>query len=100
MSGPLVAPDLVPVLAAVVNPKLIYRFIINVLFPVQFPMLRASITNQLDGRLRLTLEVPPGYRESIASCYGAVGIMRTIPTVLGLSPARVEIMEISGRRLV
>jgi DNA-binding CsgD family transcriptional regulator len=69
-----------------------------VIVPVLFPMMQISLTDELDGRLLLTFELMPGYRECRPYFEATVGTFRISSTVIGLPPAEVEPLELTGTR--
>jgi DNA-binding CsgD family transcriptional regulator len=95
---PAAFPEGVAIASAFVSPGLLYRFVNLVLQPALFPMFHTSVVDRPDDRLVLTWELLPGYRESKAVFYASVGATRVLPTAIGLPPARVELLEVTGTR--
>jgi DNA-binding CsgD family transcriptional regulator len=95
---PSAFPEGVAIASAFVSPRLLYRFVNLVLEPALCPMFRSSIVDRPDDRLVLTWELLPGYRESRAIFHASLGVTRVLPTAIGLPPARVELLELTGTR--
>jgi signal transduction histidine kinase len=64
-----------------------------------FSIIQDSLSELPDGRLRATLEIPPGYRDSPQFFRAMLGAIRSAPHHLGQPDALVQ-MELSPRRAV
>lgn len=95
---PGVFPEGAAMVSAFVSPRLFYRFINLVLEPVMFPMFRVSVVDRPDNHLLVTWELLPGYRESAPFLQASLGTLRAASTAIGLPPARVEPLELTGTR--
>jgi DNA-binding CsgD family transcriptional regulator len=97
-------PDLLPELrvlsSAFVSPRALLRFTVLVLAPSAMPMLKNQIDDLPDGRLRVSVELEPGYRECPAYFHASIGGFRAVPRYLGLPPANVAVEALSGRHAV
>ncbi|MFW6049828.1 MAG: hybrid sensor histidine kinase/response regulator [Myxococcota bacterium] len=80
-----------------VTPRQVLRITERLLGPALFPLLHRQLEELPDGRLRLTLEVPPGHRVSEAFFLSVAGNLQAIPRIFDLPDARMELM-MEGRR--
>jgi signal transduction histidine kinase len=65
--------------------------------PSLYSSTRATLENLPDGRIRQTIEILPGYRDSQFFFQMMRGALRTVPSLLGQPNARVE-LEIQPRK--
>ena len=85
--------------AWLLTPKQALWLFVRGIAPGLFPVVRADLSEDADGKLSLALEIPPDARGSstfFRICKGAISGM---PRAFGLSDARVE-ADISSRRAV
>jgi DNA-binding CsgD family transcriptional regulator len=94
-----VFPEAVALASAFVNPRVLCRFFNLVFASAMFPMCRITIDDGPNESLIHTIALLPGYRESEAFMYASMGSARMLPTAIGLPPARVEPLELTGARM-
>jgi PAS domain S-box-containing protein len=76
--------------ARLVGPREVYGFFFRWFGPSMFGGIKASVAERPDGRLALSLELPPGARSSrpfFAICRGGIAAM---PRIIGAAEASVE----------
>lgn len=81
----------------VLSPRVIYEMGARWYGPSLYPCTRAHCEDLSDGRLRQTIEILPGHRDSDLFFRAMCGGMRTVPAMLGLPPAAVK-MERAPRK--
>jgi DNA-binding CsgD family transcriptional regulator len=94
-------PELRALLTAFVSIPALYRFILCVIDPFVFPMIENTVDELPDGKLRVTGQIRPGYRDCLAYHHATLGALTTIPLHIG-APAvkKAEILELDGARAV
>jgi two-component system, cell cycle sensor histidine kinase and response regulator CckA len=73
------------------TPRSVLRLTNRFLGPSMFPLLGHRLEDLADGRMRLTLEVPSGYRVSEAFFWAVAGQVRAIPRLFDLPNASMEL---------
>jgi two-component system cell cycle sensor histidine kinase/response regulator CckA len=79
------------------TPRQFYRAVQRWVGPAQFPNIHADLIERDDGKLVLTLELPPGDRPSRAFFEICAGALGQVPTWLAHDPAPVKLTT-DGRR--
>src|SRR3954469_7704828 len=87
------------VFGAFVSPRLLYRFIVNVVDPHIFPGVDMGCAELSGGSIRVSFAVKPSLRPCLAWGRGSVGALRGIPGYLGLPMAEVEVETLTDRTL-
>jgi DNA-binding CsgD family transcriptional regulator len=82
-------PEMRAAAGAVVSPKLLYRFVLEVLDPIAFPMAEFRYEDLGGDRIRLSMGLLPGVRPCIAYFQGSSGAVRSLPGHLGLPQAEI-----------
>lgn len=94
-------PELRALLTAFVSVPALYRFILCVVDPFVFPMIENTVDELPDGRLRVTGQILPGYRDCLAYQHATLGALTTIPLHIGAPPVKkAQILEVTGSRAV
>lgn len=88
-------PEMRAVAGAFVSPKLLFRFIFEVIDPIAFPMAQFRYEDLGGDRIRLSEFLLPGVRPCIEYFQGSSGAVRAVPGHLGLAPAVILDREIS-----
>jgi DNA-binding CsgD family transcriptional regulator len=82
-------PEMRAAAGAFVSPKLLFRFVFDVLDPIAFPMLEWRYEELGGDRIRLSPSLLPGVRPCIAYFQGSSGAIRALPGHLGLPQAEI-----------
>ncbi|MDP2310971.1 MAG: ATP-binding protein [Pseudomonadota bacterium] len=83
-------------LGALTNPAALYDVMLKVVGPSMFHNAITKLEDLGGGRLRVTIAIPPEYREVPGVFYIFLGGLRINPTLCGYPPAQVEM--VLGRR--
>ncbi|MFZ5896173.1 MAG: ATP-binding protein [Myxococcota bacterium] len=67
--------------------------------PNQYRHMRSTCEPLSNGRLRVTLSIPPHYRGSSLVFRSSLGILRNLPTLIGLPASSVESYEVTSHSL-
>ncbi|MGZ3416298.1 MAG: ATP-binding protein [Polyangiales bacterium] len=76
--------------ALLVTPRRLYWLLARWIGPSMFPVVRATLRDQPDGRLSLTLDLPAEHRPSIPFFRICKGGIASMPRFIGLPAAHVE----------
>jgi DNA-binding CsgD family transcriptional regulator len=88
------------IFGAFVGPVPLYRFMLQILEPILFPMCEFAYELQRDKTIRAALALRPEARPCRTFFEGTVGALRGATAHLGLPPADVDVHEISDRHMV
>lgn len=93
-------PEALGVLRAFVSPKLLYRFLWEVIDPAMYTNLLMGSEELDGGAIRFSCRLNPVSRPCLAFFRGSVGALAGMACHLGLPPVRVDVEEITPRSLV
>ena len=82
-----VLPEIRAMLGAVVDPRLLYRFVIDVIDPIAFPPAAFIYEDLGDDRIHVGIHLRPGARPCEAWFAGNTGALRGLTAHMGLPPA-------------
>jgi len=81
--------------AALVSPISLFRFLVEVIYPVALPPVACELDGQQHGRVKVSTWLRPGARACESFFRGAIGVWCGIPRHLDLPPARAVVVDIS-----
>ena len=88
-------PEMRAAAGAFVSPKLLFRFVFDVIDPLAFPMIESRYEDLGGDRIRVSQFLLPGVRPCIDYFHGSSGAIRALPGHLGLPQAELVDREIS-----
>jgi DNA-binding CsgD family transcriptional regulator len=94
-----VVPEVRAFAGSLISPKVLYRFMIELVDPVLFPMLKFRYEDLRGSRIRIDLRLAPGLRPSEPFFRGSLGGIRGMSHHLELPAAEVVSMDVGGDHL-
>jgi DNA-binding CsgD family transcriptional regulator len=95
-----VVPELRAVTGALVSPRALLRFMLDVMDPLLLPPIDVTWEDLDSDRIRIALHLRPGARPCEAWFRGSVGAIRGVPAHLDLPMADVTTRELAADRLI